>query len=605
MSYHHLAGPDDAHVIYSWAYLTIADRDAHTPVEGSTDPITEDDVLKHRVCYVQSPSSFYFLSGFSPIVWESLGVGSLTNHADRHATGGADEIDVDGLAGVLSEDQIPQVHDLSGDRHSGLLSDDHIANPCIQSGLGQIWEQKSVGCNDGLFYGITYGNGMFVATSGIDTYTSQDGINWIKHVGSGSWPTPSWPAVVFANGMFVSGSNSVGSPLKYSYDGINWTLSPWTGFPGGGSINSNGICWGNGRWVAVSSSGEVAVSFDGVNWDYYDTGYNTQSWIAVCYGHGLFVAVSYDWDADYRIMTSPDGIVWTLRSAPLVAGYHYDICYGNGRFVATGVGPTIPDPGYVGLTSVDGIIWEEIYGPTASRWTGVCYGAGMFVAVAQPIGTHDPVTQSIMVSRDGINWELRSHLGILEWNHWQKICYANGMFVVVCYDKTNRVMTSGRTIELEKSVPYAHSLSGARHAGALPESSLVFGDTGHDHTGGIKGKNIPFSAISGLPSSFVKLEQIVYNNSTDKVIGPLATAPSSSQVALIPIGGVVQDLGLDFTARQVSGGTNPGWYICIDPLSTPPGGGTFSGGSNPTTGISGVLSLGDIVQLIYSTYPPP
>lgn len=74
MSYHHLSGPVDAHAIHCWVYDTEVKRDAHEPSEGSTEPITEDDVSLHRVCYVKSTQAFYFLVDLLPLTWKALGV---------------------------------------------------------------------------------------------------------------------------------------------------------------------------------------------------------------------------------------------------------------------------------------------------------------------------------------------------------------------------------------------------------------------------------------------------------------------------------------------------------------------------------------------------
>jgi hypothetical protein len=70
MSYHHLAGPEDAHVIHSWVYATLADRDAHNPEEGSEELITAGDVSLHRICYVREDDNFYFLVALG--VWKQL-----------------------------------------------------------------------------------------------------------------------------------------------------------------------------------------------------------------------------------------------------------------------------------------------------------------------------------------------------------------------------------------------------------------------------------------------------------------------------------------------------------------------------------------------------
>lgn len=291
MSYHHEIEPQDAHIIHNWVYETIADRDLHLPSEGVTDPITLDDVTRHRICYVKSERRFYFLRSLGPpLAWEMLGGGSPIAHASTHENGGIDEIDLTGMSGVLVDPQTPVFHAASH-----------------QSG-------------------------------------------------------------------------------------------------GGDEIDVSGL---------------------------------------------------------------------------------------------------------------SGVLSED-------------------------------------------------------------------------------------------QIPQLHELNGDRHSGTLPESSIGFNDSGHDHTGGTKGTHLPLSAIVDVPlGGFVDLEQLSYGDDVNKVIGPLNAPPSPGKVALFPIGGPVQALVVDYTIRQVIGGSAPGWYICVDPLSSAPSGGSFNGGTNPSIGIADILALDDDIQVIYSTYPPP
>ena len=56
-----------------------------------------------------------------------------------------------------------------------------------------------------------------------------------------------------------------------------------------------------------------------------------KSWYSVCYGAGKFVAVSKPGNiAAY----STDGINWTQTTLPVAAGWQ-SVCYGNGKFVIT------------------------------------------------------------------------------------------------------------------------------------------------------------------------------------------------------------------------------------------------------------------------------
>jgi len=110
---------------------------------------------------------------------------------------------------------------------------------------------------------------------------------------------------------------------------------------------------------------------------------------------------------------------------------------------------------------------------------------------------------------------------------------------------------------------------------------------------------------TALPSNLSRGEQLVYVDTANKVIGPLGSPPVVNEVAMLPLDGLPSEYGVDFTVRHVVGGSAPGYYICIALTSTPPGGGSFGTGSNPSVGLEGLLESGDKVQLIYPTYPAP
>lgn len=97
----------------------------------------------------------------------------------------------------------------------------------------------------------------------------------------------------------------------------------------------------------------------------------------MAYGPAGFVAVASDGAASTRVMTSPDGITWTNRTAS-VANNWQSVTYGNGLYVATsstGTGDRI-------MTSPNGITWTTRTSPADNNWNGVGFGNGRFVAVA-------------------------------------------------------------------------------------------------------------------------------------------------------------------------------------------------------------------------------
>ena len=81
-------------------------------------------------------------------------------------------------------------------------------------------------------------------------------------------------------------------------------------------------------------------------------------WSSVTYGNSLFVAISNN--GTNRIMTSPDGMTWTGRTAPGSTGWSA-VTYGNGLFVA--ISPTLAM-----MTSSDGITWTARSAAESNNW---------------------------------------------------------------------------------------------------------------------------------------------------------------------------------------------------------------------------------------------
>jgi len=191
---------------------------------------------------------------------------------------------------------------------------------------------------DNTWYGVTYGNNLFVAVassgSGNRVMTSPDGINWTSRTSAAD---NDWRSVTYGNNLFVAVSISgTGDRVMTSPDGINWTSrtsvadNSWTS-----------VTYGNGMFVVVSFDGtgdRVMTSPDGINWT-SRTSVADNSWTSVTYDNGLFVAVASSGSGN-RVMTSPDGINWTSRTSAANNDW-FSVTYGNGLFVSvasTGVG---------------------------------------------------------------------------------------------------------------------------------------------------------------------------------------------------------------------------------------------------------------------------
>ena len=204
--------------------------------------------------------------------------------------------------------------------------------------------------------------------------------------------------ISYGNGVFVATrSNGV----HYSNDGITWNATNPVGFVGGK------IVFGNGLFVNVSNSGgsgRVFTSPDGFIWT-SRTAASNDTWSAITYGNGLFVAVASSYTAGGGIMTSPDGITWTLRVGVGGGGFT-GVTYGAGTYVATKTG----SPGTM-VISYDGFTWSDQ--TTGISSLTVFYANGIFTT-----GKH--------YSTDGSTWIAASSP-----NFPVKITYGNGYFMAV------------------------------------------------------------------------------------------------------------------------------------------------------------------------------
>lgn len=183
-----------------------------------------------------------------------------------------------------------------------------------------------------------------------------------------------WSGVTYGGGMFAAASK--GGGIIYSSDGISWTHVGLSGF-------FNCICYGAGKFIALSGT-TVAVSADGKNWSNQSCNLPTNTtWQGVAYGNGRFVAVASTGEAAY----STDGLIWTVRSTGTYSSINA-IVYTGTRFAAVGFRAI--------CTSDDGITWSFKSQPVTDTWQALTYGDGILIALGQ--------THEIRSSDGGLNW---------------------------------------------------------------------------------------------------------------------------------------------------------------------------------------------------------
>jgi hypothetical protein len=268
------------------------------------------------------------------------------------------------------------------------------------------------------------GAGTASATATLTPTNSTDpGITWSTRTSAAD---NEWRSIAYGNGVFVAvATTGSGNRVMTSIDGIAW-ISNSSSVP---DNNWNSVTYGNGKFVAVASTGtnRVMTSTDGLNWTLRNASIDLQ-WVSVTYGNGLFVAVSVNSviGSDVRVMTSNDGITWISSSA--AANNKWQVVhYANGLFVAIsddGVGNRV-------MTSPNGTSWTSRASASDSEWRGLTYGNGLFVAVG--------FGGALMTSPDGTTWTSRTSAPALS---WRSVTYGNGLFVAVSVSGANRVMTS-------------------------------------------------------------------------------------------------------------------------------------------------------------------
>ncbi|WP_391571814.1 hypothetical protein [Cohnella sp.] len=230
------------------------------------------------------------------------------------------------------------------------------------------WEKWDLGYG-GSWYSVCYGKGLFVAVGMIDNESvsmiSSDGVYWNTPNNIGGYLIDS---IYYGNGTFVATAEKAGGGYYAltSLNGVTWIERTMLS----SSYYKSSMCYGNGLFVATSSSGAgLMTSTDGTYWTLKSG--TSGNWVHVSYGNGLFVAVE-NYSANSRVMTSPDGINWTVKTVGI--GFQ-SVTYGNGLFVGWTQDNKI-------AISSNGLDWNQKTLPVNSSYKYICYGHGMFVAVA-------------------------------------------------------------------------------------------------------------------------------------------------------------------------------------------------------------------------------
>jgi hypothetical protein len=267
--------------------------------------------------------------------------------------------------------------------------------------------------------------------------------------------------VGYGNGLYIAASAAFGTAnryaftLSYSTDGINWTLRTVI-FPNVNADSANKyiaqIKYLNGAWyLAMSgsttgfnppstsggfaaSSGELFKSLDGgITWTQIFSAigmanvgvgpYDYVKCFSLRYINGVYAAVcgsvSQNGGGYPFIYTSTDAITWTPRQPTNFASMsHSDIAFGAGLYVAVGYQYTISSP--------DLVTWTARTNAQTAGWTGVAFGAGVFVSVQ---GFTNTATTTVGYSTNGTTWSAQT----IPSGRYQRVIFADSKFVAIGY----------------------------------------------------------------------------------------------------------------------------------------------------------------------------
>lgn len=192
------------------------------------------------------------------------------------------------------------------------------------------------------------------------------------------------------------------------------------------------IAYGNGKFIAIagtSSPYQLLTSDDGINWSVSSFLPATFPWNGLFFGNGMFVISN---GSGYPVTAySYDGINWNYGN-----GAFSVVTYGNSKFVGLQNG----NVGEVLRISTNGINFTQYPSSELTNWfasgyifRGIEYqyslaNGHMFVAMGQNSGG-DPInTSRIAFSSDGENWQ---KIDTPVSSDWVSIASGNGKFVII------------------------------------------------------------------------------------------------------------------------------------------------------------------------------
>ena len=200
-------------------------------------------------------------------------------------------------------------------------------------------------------------------------------------------------------------------------DGANWSIPA---LPSGVTTTTSftSVTHGDKVWIVLDTSGNILTSPDGLAWTLAYT--STKNWTGAAYGEGRWVVFSADTGETYA--TSDDnGATWKTQTLPYKLAID-ELAYGNGVWAAVGAGNGSVQRHI--LTTEDGATWDWVSN-AAANWTDVEFGLGKFIALSAP--------GAISTSIDGRNWTEAAYPlpGAASGTTWRSVTAGNDGFMAI------------------------------------------------------------------------------------------------------------------------------------------------------------------------------
>ena len=350
----------------------------------------------------------------------------------------------------------------------------NFTNKALYSSDGITWTETTLPVSRS-WYSLTYG-GKFVAFQGsTPTGTTQQLIYSLDGV---TWSTSTPPiilqgVVTYGNGKYVAISTFTGQTI-FSYDGIIWTIANWTQLSTLGSDAGewNSLVFGNNQYLAISDTGNVGYSTDGIYWaklwNITDAG-NAGGMVrkSAAFGPGYLQGtksnafVIFDYTSLYYSLN--EGSTWTKGSTLYsVSSPWSSAIYANNRFIA--LAP------YTNKTAIssDGITWTLATQDFLYNWTDIAYGylnnSEMFIATANVTDQGFAWNRVAYSTNNGVTWNASN---TIEASNFASVVYTGNRFVLGSYSNKSAYSSDGISWTVttlpDANVKYAKLIAGTNN----------------------------------------------------------------------------------------------------------------------------------------------